>query len=200
MGGYSLIIAGIVSAIALCFHPDEFLPGSVLLSLWRPVHLALLFAFTISIFGVAGIFSTLTGKPNVLGVIAYLLGIIGCAWSAAVVVLEVFVLPAVASQATEQIPLMEMMSPATPFALLGKFFMSAVMIWIFAWVLIGIVLIRSDLFKRYVGILIIAASVAIAVPTHFAGGLSAPLHIVVSLLFGISWIVLGMALVKHETN
>ena len=198
IGGYSLMTAGLISAIALCFHPDEFISGSVLLSSWRPVHLALLFAFTISIFGVVGLFSTLTGKPNTLGVIAFGLGVIGCAWSAAVVVLEVFVLPSLASQAVTQVPLMEMMSPTTPFHALGVFFMSAVMIWIFAWVLIGVVLLRSNLFKRHIGILIIAASVAIAVPTHFAGGLSGILHIVVSLLFGASWIILGNALVKHQ--
>jgi hypothetical protein len=95
---------------------------------------------------------------------------------------------------------MEMMSPGTPFESLGKFFMSAVMIWIFAWILIGIVLLRSNLFKRYVGTLIILASVAIAIPTHFAGGLSTPLHFVVSILFGISWIVLGRTLIKKEEN
>lgn len=200
IGGYSLMTAGLISAIALCFHPDEFIPGSVLLSLWRPVHLALLFAFTISIFGVIGLFNTLTGKPNVLGVIAFGLGVIGCAWSAAVVVLEVFVLPSLASQAGTQVPLMEMMSPTTPFHALGIFFMSAIMIWIFAWVLIGVVLLRNNLFKRYVGILIIVASVAIAIPTHFAGGLSGILHIIVSLLFGAAWIILGNALVKHQTT
>lgn len=196
IGGYSLIIAGLVSSIALCFHPDEFIPGSVLLDSWRPVHLALLFAFTISVFGVVGIFSSLNEKPNVLGIIAYTLGVIGCGWSAAVVVLEVFVLPVLASQSPQQVPLMDMMGSTTPFALLGKFFMSAVMIWIFAWVLIGIVLLRSPIFRKYIGILIIVASFAIAIPTHFAGGLSTPLHIIVSLLFGISWIVLGMRLVK----
>ena len=198
IGGYSLIIAGLVAAIALCFHPDEFVPGSILLSSWRPVHLAMLFAFTISILGVAGLFSTLTGKPNALGVIAFISGVIGCAWSAAVVVLEVFVLPSLAAQADQQVPLMEMMGPGTPYRALQVFFMSAIMIWIFAWILIGIVLIRSNLFKRHVGILIIAASIAIAIPTHFAGGLSGALHIVVSLLFGISWVILGNALIKIQ--
>ena len=91
-----------------------------------------------------------------------------------------------------------MMSPTTPFHALGVFFMSAIMIWIFAWVLIGVVILRSHLFKRHIGILIIAASVAIAVPTHFAGGLSGILQIVVSLLFGVSWIVLGNAIVKYQ--
>ena len=192
------MIAGLFSAIALCFHPDDFIPGSVLLSSWRPVHLTLLFAFTISIFGVVGLFTTLPGKPTILGVISFSLGVIGCAWSVAVVVLEVFVLPSLASQADTQVPLMEMMSPTTPFHALGVFFMSAIMIWIFAWVLIGVVILRSHLFKRHIGILIIAASVAIAVPTHFAGGLSGILQIVVSLLFGVSWIVLGNAIVKYQ--
>ncbi len=199
IGGYSLIIAGLVSAIALSFHPDEFMPGSVLLSLWRPVHLALLFAFTISIFGVVGLFSAMTEKPNGLGVIAFILGVVGCAWSAAVVVLEVFVLPSVALQADKQVPLMEMMGPGTHFRALQVFFMSAVMIWILAWILIGVVIIRNPLFKKHVGILIIAASIAIAVPTHFAGGLSGALHIVVSLLFGVSWIILGKDLIKIQT-
>lgn len=197
IGGYSLILAGGISGIALCFHPDEFIPGSVLLSSWKPVHLALLFSFTISVFGVVGIFNTLTEKPTLLGVIAYTLGIIGCGWSAAVVILEVFVLPVLASQASQQVPLMEMMSASTPYESLGKFFMSAVMIWIIAWVLIGVVLLRSKLFKRYVGTIIIIASVSIAVPTHFAGGLSSVLHIIISILFGMSWIILGRTILKQ---
>jgi len=199
-GGNQLMLAGGIAAIALCFHPDEFIPGSVLLSSWRPVHLALLLSFTISIFGVVGIFNSLSGKPNLLSMIAYTLGIIGCAWSAAVVVLEVFVLPVLASQATQQVPLMDMMAPTTAFNLTGKFFMSAVMIWIVAWILIGIVLLRNTQFKKYVGWLIIIASVAIAVPTHFAGGLSGVLHILVSLLFGISWMILGNAVVKQAAS
>ena len=198
IGGYSLMIAGFVAAIALCFHPDEFVPGSVLLSAWRPVHLALLVAFTISIFGVVGVFTAMAGKPTGLGIAAFILGVIGSAWSAAIVVLEVFVLPPLAAQSEQQVPLMEMMGPTTPFHALGVYFMSAVMIWILAWVLIGVVLIRSHLFKKQVGILIIAASVAIAVPTHFAGDLNMPLHIIVSLLFGGSWIILGNALVKLQ--
>ncbi len=199
-GGYCLIISGLVSAIALCFHPDEFNPGSVLLDSWIWVHLALLFAFTISIFGVVGLFSTLIEKTHLLGMVAFILGVIGCAGSAAVVVLEVFVFPPLASQSTNQVPLMEMMSPTTPFHTLGVFFMSAVMTWIFAWVLIGIVLLRSNLFQRNVGILIIVASIAIAVPTHFAGGFSGILHIIFSLLFGASWVILGNALVKNTAT
>lgn len=199
IGGYSLIIAGLVAAVALCFHPDEFIPGSILSNLWRPIHLALLFAFTISIFGVVGLFSALTGKPNGLGAIAFILGVIGCAWSVAVVVLEVFVLPSLAITAARQVPLMEMMGPGTPFRALQVFFMSAVMTWIFAWILIGVVILRNPLFKRHVGILIIAASIGIAIPTHFAGGLSVALHIVVSLLFGAAWITLGNAIIKIQT-
>lgn len=196
IGGYSLIISGLLAAIALCFHPDEFVPGSVLLSAWKPVHLALLVSFSISILGVVGLFSMLTSKPNFLGLTAYVLGIIGCAWSAALVVLEVFVLPGLASQASTQVPLMEMMGPATPFELLGKFFMSAVMVWILAWILIGIVILKSGQFHKYVGSLIIIASIAIAIPTHFAGGMGMPLHFVVSLLFGTSWIILGTKIIK----
>ena len=38
IAAYSMMIAGLAAAIALCFHPDEFVPGSVLLAAWKPVH------------------------------------------------------------------------------------------------------------------------------------------------------------------
>ena len=200
IGGYCLLVAGLVSAAALCFHPDEFVPGSVLLASWTPVHLSLLFAFAISVFGVIGLFSALQEKAGTLGIIAYTLGILGCVGSAAVVVIEVFVLPVVAMQSAQQVPLMDMMGPATPLSLLGKFFMSSIMVWILAWVLIGVVLIRNNLFPRYLGIIVISASICIAVPTHFAGGLSALLHIAFSILFGVSWMLLGNALIKMPAD
>lgn len=196
IGGYSLVIAGIIAAIALCFHPDEFIPGSVLNAAWSPVHLGLLFAFSISIFGVVGIFNSLENKPGIIGVVAYTLGIIGCAWSAAVVVLEVFVFPILAKQNSVQVPLMDLMNKTSSFSNLGIFFMSAVMVWILAWVLIGIVLLRSTLFKRYIGVLVIIASIAIAIPTHFAGGMSDVLHILISLTFGLSWMLVGNVILK----
>src|SRR3954465_6580078 len=93
IGGISLMIAGLIAGIALCFHPDEFIPGSVLLNSWKPVHLALLVAFTLSVLGIVGIFSFLKDEVSLFNNVAYIFGLIGCTWSVSLVVIELFVLP-----------------------------------------------------------------------------------------------------------
>src|SRR6266850_2432602 len=197
-GGFSLIIAGLISAVALSFHPDEFIPGSVLLDSWKAVHVALLLAFTLSVIGVVGVFVFLKDEVSLLNRAAYLVGMTGCVWSVALVVIEIFVLPGIAAQAVVQIPLMDMMASGTSLEKLQPFFFSAVMVWILGWILIGISLMRSKRLPKYIGVLVVIASISIAVPTHFAGGFSTILHVLFSLLFGGSWFLLGNSIRKGQ--
>lgn len=199
-GGISLMIAGLISAIALCFHPDEFIPGSVLLNSWKPVHLALLVAFTLSVFGIVGIFSFLKDEVSLFNNAAYFFGLIGCTWSVSLVVIELFVLPGIASHDGTIVPLMNMMDPGTSLETLQQFFFGVISIWILGWILVGVSLLRSNKLPKYTGSIVIVASICIAVPTHFAGGLSGILHILFSLLFGGSWILLGNSIRKPQLS
>lgn len=194
IGGYALIAAGILIAIAGPFHPDEFVAGNILASAWKPVHLALLLAFTLSVFGVAGIFSI--QRTSAFNSFSYFIAMIGAALSAALVVVELFVLPAIAATATVQKPLMEMMSPETPFKYLGYLFFTAYTFWLAGWILTGINLLRK--FPKYIGWCIIVSSIAIAIPTHFAGGAGTLLRTIVAMFFGITWMLAGTNLLKFK--
>jgi hypothetical protein len=191
VGGWFLMIAGFICAIVLCFHPDEFVPGSVLDHAWVPVHLSLLVAFTLSVFGVTGVYNYLRNDNIGQNEITYVIAMLGSIWSVGLVVIEGFVLPGIASVSEKQVPLMQMMANGTSLEHLQPFFLLAILTWIFGWLLVGISLLKSNKTQKYIGMLVIVGAICVSIPTHFAGGLAAPLHILFSIIFGLSWILLG---------
>lgn len=197
IGGCCLIIAGFTTAVALSFHPSKFIPGSVLSDLWSPVHLALLLAFTLSAIGMVGIYSFLKDEANLFNCIAYIIGIVGSIWSVAIVIIEVFVLADLPTDSAMEMPLMDIRLLGTTLNKMQVFFYTAVFCWLWGWTMTGFALVKSPKLPPYIGYIMICACTGIAVMTIFTGGASQMLHIVFSLFFGISWVLLGNTILKY---
>jgi len=199
VGGFSLILAGMVSGVALSFRPDATVPGNLLLASWYPVHIALLIAFSLSVLGIIGIFSFLKHEVNLFNQLAFFVGIIGSVWSVSIVVIEIFVLPGIASREQIQMPMMDMMAIGTSLESLQSFFFVAVSVWVLGWVLIGVALVMSNKIPKYVGFMMIGSILLMSVLPMMLGVLSSMLHMVFALIFGASWVLIGNCIRKYDT-
>lgn len=197
LGGFCMITAGILAGIAMGFRPDIKVPGSVLLASWYPVHLALLMAFTLSVPGIIGIFSYLKNETGVVNQLAYIMGLVGAVWSVAIVVIEMFVLPGIAAREEIQMPMMDMMAIGSSLETLKPFFFAAYFVWIGGWVLIGFSLAMSHKLPTYIGVMLIVSVLLMSALT-MAGFNSGMVHIVMGLLLGASWVLIGNSIRKYD--
>ncbi|MDI1233917.1 MAG: hypothetical protein PSX81_06530 [bacterium] len=198
IGGFCLILSGFIAAVALSFHPSKFIPGSALADLWSPTHLALLIAFTLSVIGMTGVYSFLKDEVTLFNRIAYIFGMIGSIWSVTIVVIEVFVLPAIPADSTHLMPLMDMTLLGESLNKLKVFFFCAVSFWLLGWILTGIALVMSNKLPAYIGYFLIGACIGLGILTLFTNGEFEMLHIVFGLIFGTSWILLGNSIRKYD--
>jgi hypothetical protein len=198
LGGFSLITAGILAGIALSFRPDASVPGNILLASWYPVHIALLIGFSLSVLGIIGIFSFLKHEVNLLNQVAYVVGMIGSVWSVSIIVIEIFVLPGIYAKEKIEMPMMDMMAIGTSLEALKPFFFAAMSVWVLGWVLIGISLVMSDKLPKYVGYMMIASILLMAVVPLVVGSVSSLLHMIFALIFGASWVLLGNCIRKYD--
>jgi hypothetical protein len=190
-GAWAFIAAGVIAGAALCFHPDEFVPGCLQSAAWKPVHLALLAAFLLSVPGVLAVHLSQMEKSGALGRWAFHLAFLGSIVSVALVVCEALALPAIDASRARPEALMTLLDPAGPLGGLGTLFFSVVPVWILGYVLLGVAVVRAGVLPRRSGWLLIAAAVLTAVPVHFLGGLGPSVHVLSGLSLGAAWTWLG---------
>ena len=194
--GILLAVAGAIAAIALVFHPDELHPGGIADPRWIPVHLALLVSFTLSVPGVVGLWQSQHRALPGWGHAAFLLALVGCVLSVAMVTIEAFALPVAA--ANDPRPMMDLLSPDGPYAGAGVLFGIGFLAWIPGWVAAGIATARSGVFPPAVGIALAVSAVGVAVPVHFIGGIGLGAHALAGFGFGAAWLVAGMMTARVE--
>lgn len=192
-GAIALMAAGVLGGVALCFHPDEFVPGCLQTAAWKPVHGALLVAFLLSVPGVLAIHLAQADKAGRLGRWGFRLAFVGSILSVSLVVCEAFVLPVIDASRPHPDALMVLLDPAGPLGALGMLFFSVVPVWIFGYVLLGIAVVRAGVLPRASGWLLGGASLLTAVPVHFLGGLGPAVHLLSGISLGAAWAWLGFA-------
>jgi hypothetical protein len=190
--GACLACAGIISGIALPLHPDEFTTGALTDPLWRPVHLALLVSFVLSVPGVVGLYLRQARQLSTLGHVAFVIALCGSALSVALVATEALVLPAFA--ADRGLPLMDLLSG--PLSSLGALFGLGVPIWIAGYVLLGIATARARVLPAAAGWLLVVGAVLAAVPVHFLGGAGPLTRIACGVIFGAGWAWSGLCVAR----
>jgi hypothetical protein len=188
--GLLLAVAGAIAAVALVFHPDELHPGGITDPRWVPVHLALLVSFTLSVPGVVGLWSSQRRALPGWGHWAFLLALVGCTLSVAMVAIEAFALPVAAAH--DPRPMMDLLAPDGPYAGAGLLFGIGFLAWIPGWVAAGIATARSGVFPPAVGIALALGAVGVAVPIHFVGGVGLGAHALAGFGFGAAWLVAGI--------
>src|SRR5690348_3792303 len=100
--GLALLLSGALIAVPIVFHPSYADPQALLRPAWLPVHTALTISAILALFGLVGLYNRLRERNGWLGWIGFVLLFTGTALFVAVLSIEAFVLPALASSAAGQ--------------------------------------------------------------------------------------------------
>jgi hypothetical protein len=151
--GVALLLSGALIAVPIVFHPSYADPQALMRPAWMPVHIALTMAAIFGLFGLVGLYSRLRERSGWLGLTGFVSIFTGTALFVAVLSIEAFVLPALASSASGQ----ALLDPAGPLfgGPLNVFLLLTGSIFSLGCLLFCIAILRSDISGRWVGLLLL---------------------------------------------
>lgn len=154
VSGLALLLAGILLAVAILFHPSDADPQALMRPAWVPVHTALTIAAILGLFGLMGLYNRLRERSGWLGLIGFVLLFSGTALFVAGLSIEAFVLPALASSAAGQ----KLLDPAGPLfgGPLNVVLLLTSGIFSLGCLLFCVAILRSEISLRWVGLLLLA--------------------------------------------
>ena len=108
--GLALLLAGLLIALPVPFHPDNADPEAVIRAAWVPVHSLIELGAILSLFGLVGLSIRYMEHLGWLGLMGFTLLFIGSGFFVGYVFVEAFVLPGIAVSPGRQVVL----DPAGP--------------------------------------------------------------------------------------
>ncbi len=154
LSGLALLLAGVLLALAIPFHPSDTDPQALLRSAWVPVHTVFAIAVLLSLFGLLGLYLRLRERSGWLGLLGFALLFTGSAFILAVLFFEAFVAPAIASSAAGQ----ALLDPAGPLfgGTLNVVLVLVSSIFSLGCLLFCIAILRSGTAARFASLLLLA--------------------------------------------
>jgi hypothetical protein len=192
--GTLLILAGILIAGSMLFHPDDTQPGFAFNAAWVPVHVLLGIGSLAGMAGLIGLYGVLRGKITAFGNTAFVTALLGSVlFTGLMFFVEATLLPVLASDPAYQ-PLLSDTGPLMggPF---GIALMTSFAIISLGYVLLAVYLVVSNTISVVNGLLFIGAPLAaFAPPLPFAVG------IVGGVLLGVAFLWLGVSIRKGTAH
>lgn len=186
--GSVLILAGILFAGSMVFHPDDTLPGSFLRTTWVPVHILLGIAAIAAVAGLGGLYTVMSSKLSVFGRVSFGLALLGTVLLVGVMLFfEATLLPALSRDAAYQ-PLLSGDGPLMN-GPLGYLIWATMLIASAGYILLAIYLVASKTISPINGILFIGVPLA-----AFAPPIPYVLEIAGGVLFGVALLWLGVSI------
>jgi len=186
--GMLLIIAGILIAGPMLFHPDDSRPDFAFPVVWVPVHVLMGIGALSCLAGLAGLYWTLQGKVTVFGSITFALAILGTILFVGLLFfVEATLLPDLGRDPAYQSLLRDngpLMGGSFGFAVIASLTLVSL-----SYLLLAIYLIASRIISVANGLLFIGAPLAaFAPPLPYAVGIFG------GVLFGVALIWLGVSI------
>jgi hypothetical protein len=186
--GLALLLAGLLIAIPMLFHPSDADPQAVLNSAWVPVHSLLLAGALVTLFGLIGLYGAQAEAVGTLGLIGFILTFVGIALVVAVLILEAFVIPVIAANTAGQ----ALLDPAGPLfgGTLGLIFLVMGVSQALGFILLGFATARAAVLPRWAGVLLLLGGPLLA----FTPPLPQLVGTIGGVLMGASFVWLGYAI------
>ena len=150
------IAAGVLMIAGFALHPAGEEPTLGTDPFWVPAHGLLWAAFTLALVGWTGVYLMQASEAGTLGVIAYMMILIGTSFASWIYSTDVTYVPVIASDAPQ---LFEKIMHG-PSLVLG---MASVFTWMLGTVLFGISVIRARVFSRWPGILLVIGTASVPI-------------------------------------
>jgi hypothetical protein len=121
---------------------------------------------------------------------AFPLSLLGATLASGAAIMEVAVLPAVATTAGGDQSLMRFLSNNSPLPGILPVFLATILLFEVGYILTGLAIIRAGVFPKVVGILLIAGVVLDLVPLL-------PIKMIAGLCFGVAAVWIGVILINY---
>ena len=189
--GGALLLAGILIAVPVLFHPDDVAhPETVLTTTWAVVHGFFATGAVLALVGLTGLYARQAEEAGKAGLVGFVLTFIGTALFVAGLVLEAFVVPVIAAEAPE------LLDPSGPLlgGPLGIVFLLAGATFALGAILLGIATVRAGVLPRLSALpfMVGAPLLAFWPPLPYLVGVTG------GVLVGIGFAWMGYALFSGE--
>jgi hypothetical protein len=182
MSGIASALAGVLLIAGFGLHPTGEDPTFGIDPLWVPAHGLLWVAFTIALLGWIGLYIVQASRAGRLGTAAFVVIILGTSIASWIFSSDVTYVPVIAAQSPGLFA--QILNPSH--ILIGVL---SVLTWILGNVLFGFSIIRSSVFPKWAGVLLVIGSLVI--PVAYLIGLPEKVVAIGGLLVGVSQIWLG---------
>ena len=186
LSGILLLLGGLLVAFSWSFHPLEPDHHAMQSTRWLIVHGLAGIGLVLSVPGLMGLYIQVAEESGVLGLIGFILAVIGTAlYAGAILFIEVATLPFIAA-----LPIAEELFTATPPAFMAVF-AATFITFALGFVLLGIATLRGPVLPRWSGLLLLIGAPLFAFPVPPAPVI---VNTVGAVLFGLGYVWLGYAL------
>jgi hypothetical protein len=190
--GVALVIAGILWAVTSAVHPNNGDPNATRSRLWAPVLGGHALSFLLLVLGFVGLHVRQAESAGVIGLIGFILALLGSALTFAIDVNMAFLLPPLNAQQPVPLPVTGLVGPSGPLRWLSLLTMTHVIFFVPGGLLTGIAVVRAGVLPAWAGWLLVIGTVV-----SNAGAFYGPLFIlrkIGGVLFGGGLAWLGAAL------
>jgi hypothetical protein len=190
--GRALLLAGVLIAVPVLFHPNDVAhPETVLSTTWVIVHSLFAAGTVLALLGLPGLYARQAEAAGKLGLVGFVLTFVGSALFAAALVLEAFVVPPIATEAPK------LLDPSGPLfgGPLGICLLFAGTTFALGAILLGFATVRAGVLPRFSAVpflMVGAPLLAFWPPLPYLVGVTG------GVLVGIGFGWLGYALLSGE--
>ena len=192
ISGVALLIGAALWILASVFHPNNHNPNALVDPYWTRIQIALIFYYALSVLGVVGLYLRLGEQSGLLGLIGFVLALLGSAFTVATSVDFAYVLPMVAKQTTPPKSLNDIMKPGGPAPWALPLSGAYLLFFVPGYILLGIATLTTGVLPSLAGWLLIIGIIASVVGVF--GSAIFIVRRIGGVVFGIGLAWLGFAL------
>ena len=155
--GMALLCSGIILAVAMLLHPHGAAFSETLERRWMPVHIAEGLVYLLNLLGLLGLYLRQAEKAGNVGLIGFILTLLGSAFGLSVAVDEVVLYPFIAAQEYGPKSWFDLAGLAWPLKGLVLPLLLNIIFFDLGIILTGIAIVRAGVLSHWVGWLFISS-------------------------------------------
>ncbi len=196
VGGLALLLAGVIWAITSVIHPNNHEAGAFQDRYWVPALAGQGVSYWLGVLGLVGLQIRQMERAGILGVIGFVMALLGSAATIATNVVFAYVLPLVAKRESGARSPNDLLARDGPIPWISLFLVAYLLLFAIGYILVGIAVIRAGVLPGGAGWLLIVGMIV--------SNIGAPaaklfwLRKIGGVLFGIGLAWLGLALILPQ--
>lgn len=192
VSGVALLLAGVIWAVTSILHPNNHDPKAFQDRFWVSALAGQGVSYWLGVLGLVGLYVRQAEQSGILGLVGFVLAILGSAITITVNMDMAFLLPSVAAQQAKPTTVMQLLGPSSPLPWLARITLMYLLLFVPGYILIGIVTISAGVLPGPAGWLLIIGTIVSNIGAPIAKLFI--LRRVGGVVFGVGLAWLGLAL------